>query len=95
LYVSYIDEPNIRNGENAVFMYGTLEIANLTVGNTYVTFRYDSLNDYPKDGNYSTSNYTSTNLFTASKTSYVYVDPKTINSSGCTYYVTTDWPPPS
>ncbi len=30
LYVSYLDEPNIRDGINAVGMYGTLEISTLT-----------------------------------------------------------------
>lgn len=91
LYVSYLDEPNIRDGINAVGMYGTLEISTLTKDKPYITYRYDSFTDFPTDGLYQAGNYSSTNIFTPTTDTYIYVDPKVIDSSGSTYYVTIDW----
>lgn len=57
-------------------------------GASYTIYRYDDFTNVPSDSDYANSSYDATHKFTASAESYVYKDPKSIISSGTTYYRT-------
>lgn len=74
-------EPDIRSGEKATDLTGTVTVTGLTAGSKYGIFRWDSVAsafDYSRPH--------SVYHFTASKSTEVYTDPATFSSDGTTYY---------
>ncbi|CAF3485641.1 unnamed protein product [Rotaria sp. Silwood1] len=89
LVVSAWNEPNPAFHEDSTEMDGAVTVYNLTVGNTYVLFRYSSYKDVQTKGDanaFFQSRFDVKHEFVADDTTYVYEDPKKIPSNGSVYY---------
>ncbi len=81
-----MSEPNIRSGQPAVALSGTVTVYGLTPGANYVLYRYDSTDALPSGPPYNVGFDTAT-PFTAKAANWTYADPKTFLSSSAVYYV--------
>lgn len=72
LYVSTINEPDVRIDEKAIEMEGWLVVNDLTPGKEYVVYRWNDKDNYPTDSNFEGSKYDSKHVFKATKDIYKY-----------------------
>jgi hypothetical protein len=72
LYVSTINEPDVRIEEKAIEMDGWLVVNDLIPGKEYVVYRYNDKVNYPTDSNFHDSKFDSKHVFTAEKKIYKY-----------------------
>merc|ERR1719433_2409099 len=75
-------EPDIRSGEKPEALRGTLTVTELAVGSRYAVFRWDTVADALSDY----SDEFKRTSFTATSSTFVYVDDKAFQSDGTTYY---------
>lgn len=74
-------EPDTRESQSPTQLTGTLHINDLTAGQNYAVYRWDSV-----EAAFDYSRPTSVHRFTASGAVQTYSDPQTFSSSGTTYY---------
>lgn len=89
LEVKTPSEPNWTRGENPSSMTGHVKVSGLKPGHRYILLRYDKITDLPVRGGaltYLRSAYTCRVAFQASDATWDYDDPRSIPSSGATYY---------
>lgn len=77
----WLSEPDIRSGHSPIPLAGTLTVSELTIGDQYAIYRWDS----PDDAFTYSDNYKKT-TFTATNNTFIYADEKSFMSSGTTYY---------
>lgn len=87
LDVDLQEEPNVRAGETAVPLHGTVHVQGLTKGAKYTLYRYKGLEALPKGAADLESSYEYKTPFTATASTLVYEDPHPFISDGATYYV--------
>lgn len=81
-----VSEPNIRNGQAAIPLTGTVVVSGLSVGDTGVLYRYNGTSALPAGPPYDVG-YAFATPFTATGSSWTFADPHTFMSSSATYYV--------
>mmetsp|Transcript_3045 Transcript_3045/g.4652 ORF Transcript_3045/g.4652 Transcript_3045/m.4652 type:complete len:356 (+) Transcript_3045:27-1094(+) len=88
MFVNNTNEPNIRNGEDAVLLQAQVIVSDLTPTNHYVIYRWESYQDFPTDVNisYGDSKYSFFYEFEASSTTYEFYDQNLFWSSGSVVY---------
>lgn len=100
LFVNNTKEPNIRDGEEAVYLQGEVVISNLLVGSRYAIYRWDNYKTFPfstvngcenssiEDIKkiYENSQYSNIIEFVADGNSYEYLDSELFLSSGSVLY---------
>ena len=77
------NEPNVSQGERAVYLQATVTARSLVPGNSYVLLRYDDYRQVPTS-NFLASQYSWSKSFTAAGTTYTYQDQ--IPSNGVSIY---------
>lgn len=85
--VNNTKEPNIRRGEDPVFLQAHITITSLIPSEKYLIYRWDDYQLFPTDGQYELSKYSQKYSFTASSATFVLSDENLFLSSGSTYYV--------
>jgi hypothetical protein len=74
-------EPDIRRGEKPEALQGTLTATELVVGGTYDVYRWDTVKEaFTYDDKYKQTS------FKATSDTHVYIDEKSFQSDGTTYY---------
>jgi hypothetical protein len=81
-------EPDVRVGEPAVPLTGTVTVYGLTSGASYVLYRYNSTAALPLGPPFDVTAEAATK-FTAKAAEWTFDDPKTFPSDGATYYLAT------
>ena len=79
-------EPDVRNGEPAIALNGTVTVLGLTPGKAYILYRYNSTAALPASAPWAPTAEIAT-PFTATASQWVYADPTTFPSDEATYYV--------
>ena len=80
-------EPDTRVGETAVPFHGTVLIQNLTVGGSYVIYRYNGTDTLPLGPPFAKTKFQYSTPFKATSESFTWKDPKTFMSNTATYYL--------
>merc|ERR1712060_333540 len=75
-------EPDTRHGQKPVALKGTLTVTDLVVGSKYAIYRWDTVAEAFTDY----SDQYKRISFVATSSTFVYVDEKTFQSNGTTYY---------
>jgi hypothetical protein len=74
-------EPDTRSGAKPAMLHGTVTVTALASGSKYTLYRWDSV-----DAAFDFANPGQTHDFTAGSSTYTFIDPAGIVSSGATYY---------
>jgi hypothetical protein len=81
-----VSEPDVRMGQSPSSLTGTVTVTGLTVGASYILYRYNSTAALPMGPNFDIG-YDTKTPFTAAAPSWTFDDTKPFASNTAVYYV--------